>query len=94
MCDSHHVSDISEGNVSRIQCGVDVLGNLVIRPTPAEIVADETPHCGEGEVVVRRPTEADGAQLSEVRVIGGIGNRNRSATKQCSAGHKWDGQSG
>jgi hypothetical protein len=94
MCNPHHVSDISERNVSRIQGGVDVLGNLVIRPTPAEIVADETPHPGKGGLVVRRPTEADGAQLRQVCVVGGIGSRNRSAANQGGAGHKWDGQSG
>jgi hypothetical protein len=72
---------------------MDVLGNLVIRPTPPEIVADESPHPGEGGVVVRRPTEAGGAQLSEVCVISGIGGRNRSARNQGSASQNGDGQS-
>jgi len=94
MCEAHHGSDLSERNVSRVQGGVDLLGNLVIRPTRNEIVADEAPHPGEGGVVVRRPSEADGAQLSEVCVISGIGSRNRSAINQGSANHHGDGKSG
>jgi hypothetical protein len=73
---------------------VDVLGNLVWRPTPPEVVADEVRHPDHGGVVVRRPSEANGAQLSEVCVISGIGIRNRSASNQGSASHNGDGQSG
>jgi hypothetical protein len=94
MCKGHHGMDISERNVSRVQGGVDVLGNLVIRPTPHDVVADEAPSRGEGVVVVRRPSEAGGAQLSEVGVISGIGSRNRSASNQGSASHNGDGQDG
>src|ERR1700722_2835284 len=94
MCEGHHRMDVPEPNVSRVQSGVDVLGNLVIRPTHHEVVADEAPRRGEGYVVVGRLTEAGGAQLSEVRVVGGIGSRNRSVSNQGSVGHKWDGQSG
>src|SRR5262249_34362481 len=39
-----------------------------------------------------RPSEADGAQLSEVRVIIGIGSRNRGATNEGSASHHGDGK--
>jgi hypothetical protein len=43
---------------------VDVVGNLLWRPTPPEIVADEVRHPDDGLVVARRPSEAEGAQLS------------------------------
>ena len=62
-----------------------LLGNLVWRPTPAEIVADELRHPDDGLLAALRPSEAGGAQLSEVSVIGGIGSRNRSASNQGSA---------
>jgi hypothetical protein len=93
MCEAHHGSDLSERNVSRVQSGVDLLGNLVIRPTRNEIVTDEAPHPSEGAVMVRRPSDAGRAQLSEVCVIGGIGSRNRSASNQRSANHHGDGKS-
>ena len=48
MCEADHGCDLSEGNASRVQGGVDVLGNLVIRPTPPEVVADEVRHPDEG----------------------------------------------
>ena len=70
------------------------LGNLVVRPTPPEIVADEVRHPDEGLLVARRPSEAEALQLSEVPVINGIGSRNRSASNQGSANHHGDGQSG
>src|ERR1700757_177867 len=85
MCEADHGCDLAERNASRVQGGVDVLGNLVIRPTPPEVVADEVRHPDEGLVVIRWPSEAHGAQLSEVRVISGIGSRNRSVTNQGSA---------
>jgi len=94
MRDAHHGCDLPECNFPRVQICVDVLGNLVVRPTPPEIVADEPTHPGEGGVVVRRPVEADGAQLSEVSIIGGIGSGNRGVTNQGSASHDGDGQSG
>jgi hypothetical protein len=72
---------------------VDVLGKPVWRKTPPEIVADELRHPDEGVVVVRRPSEAGGAQLSEVCVTRGIGSRNRSAGKQGSASRHGDGKS-
>src|ERR1700739_2915740 len=68
MREAHHGMGICEREVSRVQDAVDLLGNLVIRPTRNEIVADEAPHPGEGGVVVRWPTEAGGAQLSEACV--------------------------
>src|ERR1700683_5325966 len=37
----HHGSDLSERNTILVQVGVYVLGNVVWRPTPPEIVADE-----------------------------------------------------
>jgi hypothetical protein len=73
---------------------VDLLGDLLIRPTPAEIVADQAAHPGKRGLMVRRPTEADGAQLGEVCVVGGIGGRDRSAGNQGSASHDRDGQDG
>src|ERR1700757_4072658 len=66
MCEGHHGSDVCQRDVSRVQGGVDLLGNLVVGPTPPEIVADEAPHPGERSVVVRRPSEAGGAQLGKV----------------------------
>jgi hypothetical protein len=85
MRDAHHGCDVPDPNVSRVQVGVDVLGNLLKRPTPPEVVADEAAHPGEGVVVVRRPSHADAAQLREVCIINGIGSRNRSARKQSNA---------
>jgi hypothetical protein len=94
MCEVHHGSDLSERNAIRVQVGVDLLGNLVVRPAPPEIVADEVRHPDDGLFVARRPSEAEGAQLIEVPVIDGIGSRNRSASNQGSASHNGDGQSG
>ena len=94
MCKAHHGCDLSERNASRVQLSVDVLGEPVWRKAPPEIVADELRHPDEGVVVVRRPSEAGGAQLSEVCVTRGIGSRNRSAGKQGSASRHGDGKSG
>src|SRR6202012_4810956 len=58
MCEAHHGCDLSERNASRVQVGVDVLANLVIRPTPPEVIADEVRHPNDGLVVVRRQCEA------------------------------------
>src|SRR6516162_4281081 len=52
MCEGHHGMDVSERNVSRVQRGVDVLGNLLVRPTPHDVIADEAPRRGEGGVVL------------------------------------------
>ena len=54
----HHGSDLSERNTILVQVGVYVLGNVVWRPTPPEIVADEVCHPDEGLLVARRPSEA------------------------------------
>jgi hypothetical protein len=91
MCEVHHGSDVSQRSACRVQVGVDVVGYLLWRPTPPEIVADEVRHPDEGFVVARRPSEAHGAQLSEVRVISGIGSRNRSVGNQGSANNHGDG---
>jgi hypothetical protein len=61
MRDVHHGSDLSETNAVLIQVGVDVLGNVVWRPTPPEIVADEVGHPDEGLLVAGRPSEAGAA---------------------------------
>ena len=94
MCEVHHGCDVSQRGACRVQVGVDVVGNLLWRPTPPEIVTNEVRHPDEGLLVARRPSEADTAQLSEVRVINGIGSRSRSARNQGSANHHGDGQSG
>jgi hypothetical protein len=81
-------------NVPAVQVGVDALGNLVVRPTRPEIVADELRHPDESLLVARRPSEAEALQLSEVPIIDGIGSRNRTASNKGSANHHGDGQSG
>jgi hypothetical protein len=48
-------------NAVLVHVGVDVLGNVIWRPTPPEIVADEVRHPDEGLLVARRPSEAGGA---------------------------------
>jgi hypothetical protein len=85
---------LSDLNAVRVQVAVYVLGNMVWRPTPPEIVADEVCHPDEGLLVALRPSEAEAAQLSEVRVISGIGTSTRSASNQGSAKRYGDGQSG
>ena len=94
MCEVHHGSDLSQVNVIRVQVGVDTLGDVVWRPTPPEIVADEVRHPDDGLLVALGPGEAEGAQLIELAVISGIGGRNRTASSQGSAGHDGDGKSG
>ena len=94
MCDADHGSDVSDRDAPRVQVGVDVPGNLVWRPAPAEIVADELRHPDHGGVVFGRPGEAGGAQLSKVCVIDGIGGRNRSAGEEGGTNHCGDGHSG
>jgi len=94
VCEVHHGSDLSERNAVLVQVGVYVLGNMVWRPTPPEIVADEVRRPDEGLLVALRPSEAEAAQLSEVRVISGIGSSTRSASNQGGANHHGDGQSG
>ena len=90
----HHRRDISECDASAIQVGVDVLGNLLRRPAPPEVVADEVGHADHALIVLRRPGEADGAQLSEISVADGIGARTRSASEQSGSSHNGDSQSG
>jgi hypothetical protein len=85
---------LSERNAVLVQVGVYVLGNVVWRPTPPEIVADEVRRPDEGLLVARRPSEAGGAQLIEVRVISGTGSSTRSAGDQGSANQHGDAQSG
>jgi hypothetical protein len=93
MRDTDHGCDISDGNAPRIQVGVDILGNLVWRPAPAEVVADELRHPDQGGFVSGRPGQAGGAQLSEVRVADRIGSRNRSASDEGGTNQCRDGQS-
>jgi hypothetical protein len=91
----HHGCDVSEREALVAHDGVDILGNPVWRHThkPA-IEADVVRQLDHGAVValVSRPSETEGAQLSEVCAIRGIGSRNRSASNQSSASHKRDGQ--
>ena len=94
MCQAHHRLNLSDRNASPIEGGVDLIGDLLIGPTPPEIVADEPPHPDEGVVVIRRPGEPDGAQLSEVSVIKRTGSRTRRTSNQGSARHHEDDQSG
>lgn len=94
VCELHHGCDLSVVNAPAVQVGVDALGNVVVRPTPPEIVADEVSHPDEGLLLARRPSEADALQSSEVPVIDGIGSRNRRATNQGSASHNGNGESG
>src|SRR5580693_4516968 len=94
VCEVHHGSDLSDCNAVRVQVGVHVLGNMVWRPTPPDIVADEVCHPDEGLLVALRPSEAEAAQLSEVRVISGTGTSTRSSRNQGSAKKHGDGQSG
>ena len=94
MCDAHHRLDLANRHTPRVQSGVHLTGNLLIRPTPPEIVADEPSHPDQGGVVLRRPGEADTAQLREVCVIKRARSRTRSTGNQGSAGQQWDDQSG
>jgi hypothetical protein len=94
FCEAHHGCDVAEIDASRAQGGVDVLGNRIWRPTIHAIGADVVRHPDDVAVVSRRLSEAEAAQLSEVRVIGGVGSRNRSARNQDNANHHWDGKSG
>jgi hypothetical protein len=61
VCEVHHGSDLSERNAVLVQVRVDLLGNVVWRPTPPEIVADEVRRPDEGLLVARRPSEAGAA---------------------------------
>lgn len=94
MRDTDHGSDISDRDAPRVQVGVDVPGNLVRRPAPAEVVADELRHSDHGGIVAGRPGEAGSAQLSKVCVINGVGGRNGSACNQGGTNHGSDGHSG
>ena len=94
MCDADHGADVSDRNAPGVQVGVDVLGNLVWGPAPAEIVANELRHPDHGGVVSGRPGEAGGAQLSKVSVIDGIGGRNGCAAKDGGADHCGNDHSG
>jgi hypothetical protein len=73
---------------------VDVLGSRIWRVTPPFVVTDEVRHGDDGLIAVRRKIDTERAQLSEVRVIGGIGARNRTASNQRSASHHGNGKSG
>jgi transposase len=94
FCEAHHGFDVFERNASRAQKGVDVVGNRVWRVTPPVVITDEVRHREDGLVAVWGPSQAEGAQLSEVRVISGIGSRYRSASNQGSANHHGDGKPG
>ena len=69
-CDVHHRTDVAQRDAVRVQIGVDVVCDLLWRPTPPEIVADEVCHPDERLVVARRPSNADAAQLSGGRPFG------------------------
>ena len=89
-----HGSDVQQRNAPRVQVRVNVIGDLLWRPTPREVVADEVRLPDECLFRLGRSREADGAQLCQVCVISGIGSRDRSATKQGGASHHGDGKSG
>jgi hypothetical protein len=91
VCDVDHRSDVSQRDAVRVQIGVDVVGDLLWRPTPAEIVADEVGHTDEGFVMSWRPGDSDAAQLSEVSVVNGVGSRGRGISYQGGANHHGDG---
>jgi len=75
--------------------GVDVVGNLLWRPIPSEVVADEVGLPDEWLFRLGRPSEADGVQFCEVCLVIGIGSsRNRSALNRGGASHHGDGKSG
>lgn len=92
--DVHHGSDVVHMDIVRVQVGVNVVGDLLRRPTPPEIVTDEVSRPDERVLVAVGPREAGAAQLIEVCVIPGIGRRNRSAGNQGSGGDHRDGESG
>ena len=95
VCRVNHGSDVPQRNAPRVQVGVDVVGNLLWRPIPSGVVADDVGLPDEGLFRLGGPSEADGAQFCEVCLVIGIGSsRNRSATKQGSASHHGDGKSG
>jgi len=91
MGDVDHGSDVVHADVIRVQVGVDVVGNLLWRPTPPEVVADEQRRPDKRLLVARRPSQAGAAKLIEVCVTGGIGSRSRSASNQGSANHRGNG---
>jgi hypothetical protein len=41
VCRVNHGSDVPQRNAPRVQVGVDVVGNLLWRPVPSAVVADE-----------------------------------------------------
>src|SRR5271166_1806748 len=94
FCEADHGCDVAEINASRAQGGVDVLGNRFWRPMIPAIGADVARHQENVAVVPRRPSEAEAAQLSEVRVISGVGSRNRGVSNQDSAQYHGGGNSG
>ena len=94
MREIHHRRDVAERDVSGVQVGVNVRGDLVWRPTPPEVVTDELPHPDQRRLVALGPRETEAAQLSQVRVVNGIGGRDRDAGEQGSANRKGDGQFG
>ena len=70
MCDAHHRLDLSNRHTPGVQGGVHLTGNLLIRPTPPEIVADEPPipmseaSCSGGQV---KPTPRSCARYASSR---------------------------
>jgi len=92
MRDVDHGSDVVNGDVIRVQVGVDLVGNLLWRPTPPEIVADEQRRPDKRLLVAVRPSQAGGAKLTEVCVSGGIGSRSRGATNQAGSNHRGNSQ--
>src|ERR1700722_18292217 len=76
-----HGSDIRQRHAPLVQVLVNFVGNLLRRPTPNEVVADEVRLADEGLLSLRRPGEADRAQLcAGCLVLRSGGSRYRSAT--------------
>jgi hypothetical protein len=66
---------VSERKTLSAHDGVDVVGNLVWRPSSQAIDADVVSQRDDGWRVVRRPREADGGQFGHENVVIGIGSR-------------------
>jgi hypothetical protein len=78
VCGVDHGSDVQQRHAPRVQVGVNVVGNLLWRPAPSEVIADEVRLPDECLFRAGWPSEAHGAQLCEVCIVLGSGGSRKS----------------
>ena len=93
MCGVDQASDVEQRHALGVQAGMQVVGDLLRRPTPSEVVTHVVRLGDERLFRLGRPGETDGALLREVRIVLGARGRDAGAARKCKGNHDGDGDS-